>query len=177
MQISKKFSFSYGHRVYNQELDSNLSCNGLCKCRHLHGHNGVVSVVIESKNYKDVVLDFNNLKLFEKVLDEIFDHKFVVGLKDPYLKTLLTNYNINYENRDDLTLISSGPFYTLKAPQNEYEESFVFMEKCPTSENICEEIYKVFYNLYKPLIETNQIKLSSVTFSETEKTNCVYTKD
>jgi 6-pyruvoyltetrahydropterin/6-carboxytetrahydropterin synthase len=47
--IDKQFSFCYGHRVWSQKLVAEYCETGdtACKCRHLHGHEGLVHVFLE----------------------------------------------------------------------------------------------------------------------------------
>ena len=169
MRIDKQFHFSYGHRVHNQSLDHRLSCQGLCKCRHLHGHNAIVKLVLEASDDGDMVLDFNNFKLFENAMDEIFDHKFVVDIRDPLLDKFL---DISLENLK-ITHNYKG-FGIIQDPKNEIQESFVFVDFVPTSENLCKSLYKLALEIFgEP--ETRNFKIHSIEFWETPKTHCAYT--
>ena len=67
-RICKKFEFSAAHHLP-------LMPDGH-KCKRVHGHNYVVSVVIESDKLDDVgmVVDFGELKIFKSWLDVTLDH-------------------------------------------------------------------------------------------------------
>lgn len=89
--IDKSFSFCYGHRVHNQRLDTRFteSGNACLACRHLHGHEGLVKVFLESsdngKQLKEtgMVSDFKHLGWFKNFLDDTLDHKFIMDIRDP----------------------------------------------------------------------------------------------
>jgi len=89
--IDKSFSFCYGHRVHNQRLDTNFTDNGdaCLKCRHLHGHEGLIKVFLEEietgKNIKEIgmVTDFKHLGWFKNFIDDVLDHKMILDIKDP----------------------------------------------------------------------------------------------
>lgn len=81
-QISKKFKFECAHKL------NNLREGHPCSC--IHGHSYKVEVVLKADKLNDhgFVIDFGDLKLFQKFLDENFDHALVV-----------TSYD--YNERDD----------------------------------------------------------------------------
>lgn len=72
---TRRLEFDYGHRVFKHES----------KCRHLHGHRGVVEVTARAKALDSVgrIIDFSVLK--EKIgtwIDENWDHNMVLFEKD-----------------------------------------------------------------------------------------------
>jgi 6-pyruvoyltetrahydropterin/6-carboxytetrahydropterin synthase len=79
--VTKLIHFCYGHRL--------LDYAG--KCRHLHGHNGIVEITLEkdSLDKLGMVMDFTEIK--EKVktwIDEELDHKLLLNEKDPLIPQL-----------------------------------------------------------------------------------------
>ena len=58
-EITKSFSGCYGHRVWNQELNSEFSIDNNLVCRHLHGHEALINVTLEGDSLeKGMVTDF-----------------------------------------------------------------------------------------------------------------------
>ncbi len=75
-QITKTIEFSYGHRLLNHEG----------KCRHLHGHNGLVEVDVEAEavDRLGMVIDFADVNDVVKTwIDENLDHRMLLSGDDP----------------------------------------------------------------------------------------------
>ena len=80
-RVNKEIRFCYGHRL--------LRYSG--PCRHLHGHNGLVEVTIESETLdeRDMVVDFDDVKRIVKDwVDEHLDHRMLLAHDDPILPKL-----------------------------------------------------------------------------------------
>ncbi len=91
-EISKEFSFCYGHRVWSQKLNSTYcaSNDDQCKCRHLHGHEGKVHVYLSgNKLTNGMVTDFKHLGWLKDFLDDTLDHKFIIDSHDPMYSVLV----------------------------------------------------------------------------------------
>jgi 6-pyruvoyltetrahydropterin/6-carboxytetrahydropterin synthase len=79
--VTKVIEFSYGHRL--------LDHNG--KCRHLHGHNGMVEVDIEAESLDrmGMVIDFGDVNDIVKTwINETLDHKMLLARRDPLVPLL-----------------------------------------------------------------------------------------
>jgi len=89
--IAKEFNFSYGHRVWAQELNKEFSIDDNCSCRFMHGHNAKVIVHLESNklNAQGMVVDFRMIDWFKKYLDDTLDHKMILDIDDPLLEMFL----------------------------------------------------------------------------------------
>lgn len=90
--IDKQFSFCYGHRVWSQQLHEDYceSNDTSCKCRHLHGHEGLVHVFLEGDELeRGMVTDFKHLGWLKNFLDTNLDHKFIIDINDPIFCKLL----------------------------------------------------------------------------------------
>lgn len=75
-KIKKTFHVAYGHRLLNYKG----------KCENLHGHNGVVEVVLKAAELDSemMVMDFTGLaKKMKAWLDENLDHKVILAKDDP----------------------------------------------------------------------------------------------
>lgn len=94
-QISKSFDFCYGHRVWAQELNPEFSNNKKCSCRHLHGHNGTVTINLEATKLDNqgMVTDFGNLSWFKTWLKNYVDHKFILDINDPLFESMTHSKN------------------------------------------------------------------------------------
>ena len=97
--IDKSFSFCYGHRVYVQKLNEAYTGDDCkAKCRHLHGHEGLVHVFLESDrlNEQAMVTDFKHLGWLKNFIDDTLDHKFVIDKNDPMFRQLVINVYLKY---------------------------------------------------------------------------------
>jgi len=75
-QVTKVIEFSYGHRLLNHDG----------KCRHLHGHNGMIEVDLgaETLDKMGMVIDFSRVSEVVKTwVDEHLDHKMLLRHDDP----------------------------------------------------------------------------------------------
>jgi len=90
--IDKQFSFCYGHRVWSQQLIGDYCETGdaCCKCRHLHGHEGLVHVFLEADELeRGMVTDFKHLGWLKNFLDDNLDHKFIIDRNDPWFEKII----------------------------------------------------------------------------------------
>ena len=81
-RVSRDIEFCYGHRLLNYPG----------KCRHLHGHNGRVLVVLEAETLDalGMLVDFSEIKRkVEQWIDENLDHNMLLCKDDPLLPVLL----------------------------------------------------------------------------------------
>jgi len=171
--ISKSFDFCYGHRVWSQELDNQLSCGAPCKCRHLHGHQGRITITLEAEKLQNgMVTDFTNLAWLKQWIDNNIDHKFLMDEKDPLLIHMLDAYDDEVDMEDDedsmyQRIMLHHPVAYSKE-HLEYWDSFVIVPFIPTSENIAKWLFKLVQK------RMSDVKVLSVIFNETPKTAAVY---
>ena len=79
--VTKTIHFSYGHRL--------LDYDG--KCRHLHGHNGLLELDIESDSLNElgVVVDFVEVRdVVKEWVDANLDHRMLLCRRDPVAPVL-----------------------------------------------------------------------------------------
>jgi 6-pyruvoyltetrahydropterin/6-carboxytetrahydropterin synthase len=75
-QVTKVIEFSYGHRLLNHDG----------KCRHLHGHNGLVEVDLDAEalDKMGMVIDFSVVNDVVKAwINENLDHRTLLRHDDP----------------------------------------------------------------------------------------------
>src|SRR5262245_29040911 len=80
-RVTKAIDFCYGHRLVRH--------GG--KCRHLHGHNGLVEVEVAAKELDEqkFVVDFETLRdLLKRWIDEHLDHRMILSRHDPLVPVL-----------------------------------------------------------------------------------------
>ena len=80
-QVLKQITFCYGHRL--------IHYSG--KCQHLHGHDAVAEIVIQSNNLdqRGMVVDFSDIKADVSTwIDQHLDHKMLLCKDDPIVKEL-----------------------------------------------------------------------------------------
>jgi 6-pyruvoyltetrahydropterin/6-carboxytetrahydropterin synthase len=128
--------FSYGHRVHGHEG----------KCRHLHGHNGRVTFVVEAADGLDDVgrvMDFSVIKAkLCQWLEDNWDHKFLVWEEDPLALYLL-----------------------------ELDPTVVRVPFNPTAENMAQHLVEAVAPLQ---LEGTGCRLISAQFEETRKCSATY---
>lgn len=79
--VTKKVEFCYGHRL--------LDYDGVC--RHLHGHNAVVEIEVQSETLdrREMVVDFGDIKRTVKGwIDRELDHRMILRRDDPLVAML-----------------------------------------------------------------------------------------
>lgn len=182
--ISKQFDFCYGHRVWRQLLDSELSCNSKCKCRHQHGHQGTIILHLEGSelDVRGMFIDFNELNWFKKWLDDTLDHKMILDINDPALKSFYPLFNyLDFPSRgetvDHLCQYHDEGYFTVrmnhleKSPLYEFEiyEGLVLVPFVPTSENLSKWLWEIVDNKIGHLC-----KVSRIQFFETPKSQSNY---
>jgi len=175
-EITKDFSFCYGHRVWSQELDRSLALDSKCVCRHLHGHEALVTVTLRSELLrKGMVTDFKHTNWLKQWFDDKIDHKFILDINDPFYPLIITNFlaNLGYEGSmvwDEYYEMGSISLPDASSTVSEYLDSFVFVTFVPTSENLAAWISTIVKKrMYKVAI------VSSVTWKETSKTSATFT--
>ena len=165
--IDKEFTFEYGHRVWNQSLDSTLSDNAECKCRFVHGHSGRVKVGLSGERLLDgMVIDFNNLKFFKNWLDDVVDHKTIIDINDPLINVIIPDIK-------KMTLLDFFDYRTILPQEglyNEFYGSFVIVDFVPTSENFA----KWFHLIVEKHLINYPVKVEFIDFFETAKSHCRY---
>jgi 6-pyruvoyltetrahydropterin/6-carboxytetrahydropterin synthase len=80
-RVTQQIDFCYGHRLLNYSG----------KCKHLHGHNGRVVIVLEGDDLdnRGMLVDFSDVKnALQGWIDETLDHKMILCSSDPALETL-----------------------------------------------------------------------------------------
>ena len=193
-RIDKQFSFCYGHRVWSQELHSDYCENfdDQCKCRHLHGHEGLVHIFLEGENLtKGMVTDFKHLGWLKTFLDDTLDHKFIIDRHDPIFQKIMNiAHPINSTSQSLVTVDDHQLFFqnitipgshdvvacrlntdTLDSPlEQEFYQSFVIVDFVPTSENLS----KWIFDIANVRMEKLGIKVSQVDWFETPKSRSTY---
>ena len=80
-QVTKVMEFAYGHRLLEYEG----------KCRHLHGHNGMLEVDIDSESldHLGMVIDFGEVnEVVRTWVNDNLDHRMLLSRRDPVVPIL-----------------------------------------------------------------------------------------
>ena len=174
-KIAKEFDFCYGHRVWSQELNSELSLDSCLKCRHLHGHQGKLIVYLESEELdKGMVTDFKHLNWLKKWIDDVIDHKFIMDINDPLLL-----HEVPVISSLKLEKLPEG-YYVIPSPRlwdsnpavGEKYEGMIFVDFIPTSENLSKWIFDIVSEKMSKI----EVTVSRVQFYETPKSQSNYYK-
>ena len=187
--IDKQFSFCYGHRVWTQKLVADYCEKGdtACKCRHLHGHEGLVHVFLEGDELeRGMVTDFKHLGWLKNFLDKVVDHRFIIDKNDPMFgqlvdavyrdlsgKTTLkfkdvyvpgTNHLAGHElDLSDVAALADTPDY-------EVLEGYFVVDFTPTSENLS----KWVFDCAQAKMAGLGIKVYQIDWYETPKSRSSY---
>ena len=134
-QVIKQITFCYGHRLINYDG----------KCQHLHGHDAVAEIVLESEELDErgMVVDFSDIKAdISAWIDDHMDHKMLLCERDPILEKL-----------------------------SELGEPIYPMQDNPTAENIAKEIYLAAQKMGYPVVEIRLWESSSscATYAQAKK--------
>lgn len=80
LQIS--YEFSYAHRLMSSYTQA---------CQNLHGHNGIVTIILSTKdslNEDGMCLDFKRAKEIVRTVLDPYDHSTILCEKDPLVPVL-----------------------------------------------------------------------------------------
>lgn len=187
--IDKQFSFCYGHRVWTQKLNHEFCETGdtACKCRHLHGHEGLVHVFLEGDTLeRGMVTDFKHLGWLKNFLDRVIDHRFIIDKNDPMFfmlveslykdlsgKTKMPMKDIVVPGTDVVVAQEIDLIHCAKShdtPEYETLEGYVVVDFTPTSENLCKWLYDVAQAKMSKL----GIKVAQIDWYETPKSRSSY---
>lgn len=82
MRIGKRFTFESAHRLLHMPKGH--------KCGRVHGHSYAVELELEANDLDlaGFVLDYGELSWFGKIIDDVWDHRTIVGPDDPLVNTL-----------------------------------------------------------------------------------------
>ena len=131
-KVTKRIEFCYGHRLLQYEG----------KCRHLHGHNGVVEVDLraDALDGRGMVSDFTEVKrALKSWIDETLDHRMLLRKDDPFASVL-----------------------------KQQGEPFFLMDENPTAESIAKLIYHHACTQGLPVLEVRvwETPTSCATYRE-----------
>ena len=116
-QVTRIIHFCYGHRLLNYPG----------KCRHPHGHNGKIEIVLGAKNLDPLgmVADFEKIKkTIQSWVDMELDHRMILHEKDPMARVF-----------------------------KELGEPCLLLPANPTAENIARLIFEYAQNQKLPVLE------------------------
>lgn len=189
--IDKSFDWCYGHRVWSQELNADFTgSEGTClACRHLHGHQGKLKVMLESdKLERGMVTDFKHLGWMKNFIDDVLDHKFIMDINDPLVPHEVPDF-LEYSHVSgtlsageqilDLSKciyfdegywmldLSRLPANTPQAVIEKYE-GMVFVDFVPTSENLSAWLLGIAQEKMAKM----GVNVVAVEFWETPKSHC-----
>lgn len=176
-EITKSFSFCYGHRVWTQKLNKDYceSKDDSCKCKYLHGHEALVKVALSNdKLKKGMVTDFKHLGWLKNFLDDNIDHKFIFDINDPLIEVVLQR-RINLSALKPIIFNNNTVGYKLFDKFTdpivlELFDGIFFVDFTPTSENLARWLYNIVREKMKPL----GVIVSSIEWQETPKSKAVY---
>jgi len=91
-------------RIFSISIAHKLVLDYESKCNNLHGHNYTVTLSVESDRLdkNGMVIDFNKLKLVEKIIKTVFDHKLVTSNRNLDLRKF-----IQMKERKDLDVVNT----------------------------------------------------------------------
>jgi len=186
--IDKSFDWCYGHRVWSQELNADFTgADGAClACRHLHGHQGKLKVMLEGDELtRGMVTDFKHLGWMKTFIDDVLDHKFIMDINDPLIPHEVPELMEELHFIDSPSILEFDrskcithkeeyltPYLDilkhLPAPVYEKYEGMIFVDFVPTSENLSAWLLQI---AKKKMAEIG-VKVVAVEFWETPKSHC-----
>lgn len=185
-EIGKEFEFDYGHRVHNQVLNKEYAINDHCKCRHLHGHRAKLTVWLSGElNSEGMVTDFNHLNWLKQLIDNDFDHKFILDIDDPLSENNIRNswgsnahkdFKKKFETMFYLTANKLKDYPLLGSIIHDFgwakeiRDSVVYVPFNPTAENLA----MMFFTMIAPKMYGIGVRVSKVEFHETPKSKTVF---
>lgn len=183
-EISKRFEFCYGHRVYSQNVVEKYALDSECPCQRIHGHQGAVTVGISAAKLDErgFVIDFKELSFVKQFIDNNIDHRFILSASDPNFGIITGGFDLSDLDLSPVYLLDNvlmGHRVNLERMGfineniQKHLSSFFIVDFNPTSEELSRWIYEGVgaVLLHSPFI---QATMKEVVWSETPKTRAVY---
>ncbi|WP_457626562.1 6-pyruvoyl trahydropterin synthase family protein [Persephonella sp.] len=155
-EITKRFKFEAGHRVWKQNLTSGKGARLMEEeippnpCLNIHGHSYKIEVTVGSDrlNEQEMVIDFYHIKAALKdLIDNKIDHSFIIDKNDPLYPAFKEHFG--------------------------FLKLFV-VDFCPTAEALAKFIYDFLEEKLEKAGLLEDIKVVSVTVWETETGKATY---
>jgi len=178
----------YGHNVWVQNLDEVLSCGSKPKCLHRHGHRGKVVAYLTSDEglisaSENMVIDFNDMKIMTKWMDDTIDHKYLIDINDPANFDTFHHFWNNETNtfKDDVLewkeeghwFIKEEYYMNMSQSMIDKYSSYVILPFVPTSENLA----KWTYDVMSMKMNGVGVKVHKIEWYETPKSRATYYGD
>ena len=176
--------FDYGHNVWVQHLDEVLSCGSKPKCLHRHGHRGKIVAYLTAGELtaasKNMVIDFNDMKIMTKFIDDTLDHKYLIDISDPANYDTFHHFwdNVNNSFKDNVLVLKEEGHLIIKEelynnmPQSMIDKysSYVILPFVPTSENLS----KWMYDVMTSKMNNTGVKVYKIEWYETPKSRATF---
>lgn len=169
--ITKSFEFDYAHRVWNQSLNQQYSVDNMPKCRHIHGHHGVISVTLVAKelNKGEMVTDFKHLNWFRDFINDKLDHKLILDQRDPFIAKYIPSLKGVPGFSEGFIFIEG--INGKSEVEIEVETGVVLMGCVPTSENFARILCNLVAHRMQDFTNIQEVQVS---FSETPQSKATY---
>lgn len=182
--IQKEFSADLAHRVHTQKLDCKFTENNSkrLKCRGLHGHTVSILIKLEAdKLVNNMVLDYNEIGWFKKLIDDILDHKTLLCSDDPIFQKVFKplakeTYALPEYSTEEFKVFKFKLDDITDPDILELANSITILNFPSTSENLAHWLRDVVQrNINDFNIRNNtNVKCASVAYKETPKSEAVY---
>ena len=174
--------FDYGHNVWTQELDEKLSCNSACKCKWRHGHRGKVvahlTADILTGASENMVIDFNDMKIRNRWIDNTLDDKYIVDINDPanfdtfhhFWKDGKLDDSVLIKQPEGNWIINPKAYAEMEDILQTKYESYVIVPFVPTSE----QLSRWMFDVMTMLMQSTGVKVHKIEWYETPKSRATY---
>lgn len=182
--IQKEFSADLAHRVHTQKLDCKFTEGNSkrLKCRGLHGHTVSILIKLEAeKLVNNMVLDYNEIGWFKKLIDDLLDHKTLLCCDDPIFKKVILPLGKGLYDVDEY---GANQYKVQKFKLDEIDDpditellnSITVLNFPSTSENLAQWLQNVVQKSIDDFNARNStnVKCASVAYKETPKSEAVY---
>lgn len=172
--IFKSFNIAYGHSVWKQRLNENLSEDCRLACRYQHGHNADITIFVESEDLDDkgMVLDFKELGFAKQFLDNVVDHKMIIDIDDPMLTKfypILSTLDVetdesigrhlNYHEVGSYFTIWPDIYGNLSNREIEIYSGIIIVQFIPTAENLAKWVFEYVQGILKEFAIVKKVQV------------------
>ena len=176
--ITKSFDFEYAHRVYSQDIQSDLACEKAENtCRHIHGHSGKLTVTLSSAftDRRGFVIDYKEMGFIKAMVKDLLDHKTILSVRDPLWAAFEESWNLNIKNSDYTSMIKLVSNKLIRIGcLNEFVEGITLVDIIPTSESLAELFFNIIEKKLIDLGLEGKVYVEEVSWSETSSSTATF---